>query len=438
MRLAVAAFLLVAGSQGAPERPNIVFILADDLGATDLGCYGSRFYETPHVDRLRREGMKFTAAYTCGPNCAPTRAALMTGKYGPRTGIYTVTTGARGKEEFRKLVPAQNRTDLDPSHVTIAEALKAAGYATAAFGKWHLGGPESPLKQGFDVYAGIQKANFPGTDFITERAVEFLEKKKDAPFFLYLPYHAVHTPIRAESEDLVRKYEAKAKAGGHKNPVYAAMLEELDRGVGRVLEKLDELKLAERTIVLFSSDNGGVGGYASAGVKGGGEITHNAPFRGGKGMLYEGGIRVPLLVRWPGVVKPGSECGATVTSVDFLPTLLEAAKADPPARADGASFAGLLRGESRPERDHIWHFPGYLEADVQRGTWRTTPCGAIRSGEFKLLEFFEDGRRELYNLREDVGETRDLAASMPEKAQELHEKLVAWRKAVAAPMPQSK
>jgi arylsulfatase A-like enzyme len=441
--LCLAALSLAGAAPRAAEKANVVFILADDLGWTDLGCMGSRYYETPRLDALAAGGMKFTQAYTCGPNCAPTRAALMSGQYGPRTGIYTVSTGARGKEEFRKLVPAPNRTDLAPEVVTLAESLRAAGYATGMFGKWHLGeGPSAPPRQGFDVFAPTPKGKeFPGTAALAKAAADFIVKNQDRPFFLYLPLGAVHSPIQHHSPELEKKYAGKAPAGGHRNPVYAAMVEEMDRGVGEVLGKLDELKLAERTLVLFSSDNGGVGGYRSAGVKGGGETTHNAPLRGGKGMLYEGGIRVPLLVRWPGRVAPGAVCEEPVLTVDFYPTLLEVAgaKPDPSIPLDGRSLVSLFGGRGPLGREALyWHFPGYLEAGAQEGTWRTAPCGAIRCGDWKLQEFFEDGRAELYNLKDDVGESKNLAASMPEKVEELRRKLADWRKAVGAPMPQPK
>ncbi len=459
--LSVFTVAFAAGGrlEAAPQRPNVVFILADDLGWTDLGCYGSRYYETPHIDALRRDGLKFTQAYTCGPNCAPTRACLMSGQYTPRHGIYTVSTGARGLEKFRRMVPVKNRTDLPLDIVTLADAMHQAGYATGMFGKWHLGnqGPYHPSKRGFDEaivtggrhfaprFRTLPKVDVPeGTylaDFLTDRAVDFIRRHQKQPFFLYLPHFAVHTPLEAKAS-LIERFRMKQPAGGHRNPVYAAMIASLDESVGRIVATLDELGLSENTIVIFSSDNGGVGGYGELGGSTGRNITDNAPLRGGKGMLYEGGIRVPLIVKWPQTIQPGRTCDVPVLTVDFYPTLIEVAGARAPNGQvlDGTSFAPLLRGEREdlPRDALYWHFPGYLQANVRIGTWRTTPAGAIRSGRYKLIEFFEDERIELYDLEADLGESRDLSSEKPELAAELAAKLRAWRKAVNAPMPKRK
>jgi arylsulfatase A-like enzyme len=454
---ALALVVFAAGPAACPaaERPpNIVFILADDLGWTDLGCMGSTYYETPAVDRLARGGMKFTNYYHC-QNCAPTRAALLTGQYPPRTGVYTVGSLVRGEAKFRKMNVPENRTQLPLEKVTIAGALKDAGYATAIFGKWQLGEtPEyHPARRGFDEAIISRGRHFdfetkppvevpPGTylaDFLTDRAVGFIEKNKDRPFFLYLPHFGVHAPYQAKKE-LIARYQKKKPAGGHRDPVYAAMIDSVDQSVGRILAKLDALKLAGRTVVIFSSDNGGVGGYEAAGVKAR-AVTDNAPLRGGKGMLYEGGVRVPLLVRWPGVIRPGTVCDRPAIHVDLFPTFLELAGARAPAGQplDGVSLVPLWKdpGAKLP-RDALYaHFPGYLEGNGP-GNWRTTPVGTIRAGDFKLLEFFEDGRLELYNLKDDIGEKNDLAAKMPDKVKELQAKLAAWRKAVGAAMPERK
>ena len=465
-----ALFLaLLAGCAAAPPgtppgKPNIVLILADDLGWTDLGCFGSRYYETPHLDRLCAQGLKFTNAYSNGPNCAPTRACLMSGQYSPRHGIYTVGSGARGAEKFRKLVPVPNKTVLDPGLRTPAEILKEAGYATAHMGKWHLGDPPTagPREQGFDVnVAGDRRGAPPSyfspyrnkelmdgpkgeylTDRLTDEALAFIEANQDRPFFLYLPHYAVHTPLQAK-EAMAAKYRDKRPAGGHRNPVYAAMIESLDESVGRILAKLDALDLARKTVVIFSSDNGGLGGYAAAGVQGSRDVTSNAPLRGGKGMLYEGGIRVAQIVRWPGMIDIGSRCDEPVVTLDLTPTLLELAGAEPPSGQplDGESLVPLLKssGRTRLNREALyWHFPGYLQANSQRGTWRTTPAGAIRIGPWKLIEFFETGTTELYNLADDIGERKDLASSIPAKAKELHAKLLGWRRSIDAPMPKKK
>lgn len=352
------------------------------------------------------------------------------------------------------MIPVENQQNLPLEEVTIAAALKKSGYATAMFGKWHLGETAAyhPSRRGFDQaivsmgrhfnFSTNPPVNVDGNtylaDFLTDQALRFIDQNRARPFFLYLPHFAVHVPHEAKKE-LISKYEKKQPAGGHFSPVYAAMIESLDQSVGRILAKLDELQLAGNTIVIFFSDNGGVGGYEAAGLPAKG-ITSNAPLRGGKGMLYEGGIRVPLIVRWSGTVKPGTVCDEPVISLDFYPTFLEIAGAspEPEQKLDGKSLSPLLQsaGKARLGRDAMfWHFPGYLEAGADTGRWRTTPAGAVRSGNYKLVEFFEDGHVELYNLKEDIGETRDLVRKMPEKASELHARLKAWRQAIRAPMP---
>ncbi|MDA2929135.1 sulfatase [Acidobacteria bacterium AH-259-O06] len=462
--LSIAIWLIAQAGQpkvrAAERLPNIIFILADDLGWTDLGCFGSKYYQTPSIDRLCAQGMKFTSAYTNGPNCAPTRASLMSGQYTPRHGIYTVNTGARGLEKFRKLIPVKNERNLPLSEVTVADVLEGAGYTTAHFGKWHLGNddPYHPSKRGFDkaivtggrhfapnfrtrpnvsVNAGVYLA-----DFLTDLAVKFIEDNKDRSFFLYLCHFAVHTPIEAKQES-IGKYKDKSPVGGHHDPVYAGMIDSLDQSVGRIMAKLDELTLSENTIVVFYSDNGGVGGYGNIGGSTGRNITDNAPLHGGKGMLYEGGVRVPLIIRWPRVVQAGSVCREPVIGIDFYPTFLEIAggRRSPEHQLDGESILPLLKstGHASLNRDAIyWHFPGYLQANTEQGTWRTTPAGSIRSGNYKLIEFFEDDHVELYNLKDDIGERIDLASRMPKKARQLLTQLRKWRRGIDAKMPKSK
>jgi arylsulfatase A-like enzyme len=434
-----------------PPRPNIIFILADDLGYTDLACYGSKYYETPNIDRLAAEGVRFTDGYSCGPNCQPTRAALLSGQYGPRTGVYTVGNIDRFDWRSRPLRPVDNVTALPLETVTIAGALKEAGYATGMFGKWHLGNDAAhhPAARGFDEAIEASGRHFdfrtdppieyPAgqylADFLTDRAVDFIERHRAAPFFLYLPHFGVHSPHEAK-KNLIRHFRHKPPAGGHADPRYAAMIASVDESVGRVLAKVDALGLAEKTLVIFSSDNGGVGGYRRAGLRKDG-ITDNAPLKGGKGMLWEGGIRVPYIFRWTDVTAAGQTQETPIISVDLYPTLLELAGAEAPADQplDGASYASLLTGEKQSlERDAVyWHFPGYLGAGA--GQWRTTPVGAIRAGDWKLLEFFEDGRLELYNLRQDIGEQHDISAAERLRTQSLHEKLVQWRNRIGARMP---
>lgn len=445
---------LMASQSFAATPPNIVFFYIDDLGWTDVGYMvdylgnDARYYESPNIDRLASESVLFTNAYAAGPNCAPSRASLMTGMYTPRHGIFTVGDPRRGNHKLRKLEPIENRTVLQDHWVTIAEVLKNAGYRTASMGKWHLG--EDPTTQGFDVNVAGREWGSPSgggyhsplryphlavedegtylTDALTDRAIEFIQQNQTRPFFLYLTHYAVHTPIQAKA-DLTEKYQAKAKTRHHKNAKYAAMIQSVDESVGRVLQTLDDLQLDDRTLVIFYSDNGGHVG-----------ATSNHPLRGAKGMLYEGGIRVPLLVKWPNVTRP-AECDEVVIGVDFMPTLTEIAEGSLPQNqpSDGLSLVPLLRDpEATLARDAVyWHFPAYLQGkgDPGGGPFRTTPAGAIRIGNWKLIEWFETGRTELYDLSGDRAESRDLSSVQPEKRAQLHRELQKWRKQVEAPVP---
>ncbi len=465
--LAFGADTFGADSQ-VQKKPNIVFILADDLGWMDTGAYGSKYYETPNIDRLASQGMRFTNYHNC-QNCAPTRAALMTGQYGARTGVYTVGGIDRFDWRSRPLRPVDNQNKLPLDKIMIAQALKAAGYVTGMFGKWHLGdeAERHPRARGFDEaivsmgkhfdFETNPKTEYPKgeylADFLTDKATDFIRRHKEAPFFLYLPHFGVHAPHQAK-EEWIGHFKPKPAVGGHHDPTYAAMIASVDESVGRVMALLEELKIADNTVLIFSSDNGGVGGYDREGglicdntekrknkLKGKDSemkcVTDNAPIRSGKGSLYEGGTRDPFIVRWPGVTQPGTTNGTPSIHVDLYPTLLEIAGAAPPANytLDGESLVPLFRNAAAAlKRDAIYqHFPGYLGAGT--GQWRTTPVGTIQSGDWKLLEFFEDGRLELYNLHDDIGETRNLAQSMPEKSGELRAKMLAWRQAIQAPMP---
>lgn len=451
---------------GGAKRPNFVFILVDDLGWRDLGCFGSTFYETPNCDRLAREGMRFTQAYAACPVCSPTRASIMSGKYPAR--LHTTDWfGAPQPDRVDKhwtrdkpLLPAPYEERLPLDEVTVAEGLHAAGYETFFAGKWHLGGEGFyPEDQGFDVNkGGHYRGSPPGgyfspyknpkledgpkgehlPDRLATETVRFIGEHRDGPFLAYLSFYSVHTPLQAR-EDLEAKYADKAKGtsgpvwgkeGDRKwrlvqnNPVYGGMVEAMDLAVGKVVGKLDELGLAENTVVIFMSDNGGLSTSE-------GHPTSNLPLRAGKGWLYEGGIREPMIIRWPGVTEGGSECSCPVISTDFYPTMLEMAGL--PLRAkqhvDGASLVPLLKGTGHPDRTALyWHYPHY-------GNQGGSPGAAVRAGDWKLIEFFEDGHMELYNLAEDISEKNDLAGEMPDKVEELAGMLHAWQKKVGALFP---
>jgi len=444
--------LALTASPGLAAQPNIIFIMADDLGYTDTGTYGSTYYETPNIDKLAAQGLKLTSHHHA-QNCQPTRAALMSGQYGPRTGIYTVGGIDRFDWQSRPLRPAENVTSLPLNITILPQPLKAAGYATAMFGKWHLGesGGHHPGDRGFDEalvsdgkhihFETNPKTDIPKdaylADFLTDKAIDFIQRKKDSPFFLYLPHFGVHSPYQAKKE-LIEKFKAKPGVGGHNDPVYAAMIASVDESVGRIMAKLDELKISENTVLIFTSDNGGVGGYEREGLmKKGGDVTDNTPLRSGKGSLYEGGTRVPFIVRWPGITHPATTCGVPTIHVDLYPTLVEIAAAQAPAAQpqDGESLVPLFKDPTATlKRDAIFqNFPGYLGAGAN--TWRTTPVATIINGDWKLMEFMEDKHLELYNLRDDISEKTNLATTQAEKAQALLAKLHTWQTAIKAPMP---
>jgi arylsulfatase A-like enzyme len=427
-------------------RPlNFIFILIDDMGWTDLGCYGSRFYETPNVDRLASQGMRFTNAYAACPVCSPTRASIMTGKYPARLHL---TDWIPGRKQWpaSKLLYLNFEQQLPLAETTIAEMLKPAGYVSASIGKWHLGGKGfMPESQGFDLnVAGTERGspksyfgpfdmpNLTGgtaddylTERLTDKAEEFIEANRNRPFFLYLPEYAVHLPLQARQK-LVERYKAKIRPDVAQNdPVYAAMVQSVDEAVGRLMRKLEALGISDRTVIFFNSDNGGVR-YEGRSKK---YVTSNAPLRAGKGHLYEGGIREPLIVKWPGVVKPGTTCDTVVGSVDYFPTIREMASVKPRAGVDGMSIVPLLKQTGAPKREAIfWHYPHYSN---QGGV----PAGAVRKGDYKLIEFYEDGRLELFNLKDDVSEQRNLVQREPAKARELHTLLKRWRASVRASEP---
>lgn len=459
------------------KQPNVIFFLVDDLGWSDLSCYGSGFYETPNIDRLCAEGLRFSDAYAACPVCSPTRASILSGKYPATVGVTNfIDWIGRSHPNRGKLVDVSYFRELPLTEKSLARGLGKNGYSTWHVGKWHLGGPGAyPERHGFDVNYGGWQAGLPMngyfspfefptldepaadgtylTDYLTDMAAELIETRagSERPFFLNMWYYTVHTPIQAKVDD-VEYFRKKAKAlgleaknpfeegnfqpGEHRkdvritrrlfqsDPVYAAMIHSLDQSVGRILQAVQDSGEEENTLVIFTSDNGGESSTA-------GSPTCNAPLSEGKGWMYEGGTRVPLIVRWPGVTQPDTETAVPVTSPDFYPTILEAASLplDPHQHTDGYSFLPLLRGEAwiRP-RPIFAHFPHY-------GNQGGTPGAYIRDGNFKLIEFFEDSHIELYNLREDVGEERNLASTMPDKAAALQKALRAWQAEIEAAIP---
>lgn len=415
--------------------PNIILILMDDMGWRDVGFMGNRFVETPHIDRLAKTGLVFTQAYASAPNCAPTRACLMSGQYTPRHGIYTVVDPRQPPgSPWHKLQAAESKSELATNLVTIAESLRDGGYATAFFGMWNLGrgrtGPVTPGGQGFQKVVFPENIGFGKDEYfdddknylsdrLTDDVLKFVDENRERPFFVYFTDHAIHAPFNPKP-DLLAKYERKAAANNDRrdDPACAATIEAVDQNVGRIMEHLKQLKLSEDTVVIFTSDNGGT-------------QQCTPPLRGGKGELYEGGIRVPLVVTGPGVKKLGGTCDAPVTSVDFYPTLLELAGIKPTAgpSLDGVSLVPLLHGAPTLGRKRLfWHFPCYVG--------RATPSSAIREGDFKLIEFFEEGGRvELFNLKNDPNEEKNLAEIMPDKAASLAKTLQAWQKETHALLP---
>ncbi len=461
---------------GIVKQPNIIFVLIDDMGWKDLGCQGSTFYETSNIDKLAEEGLRFTDAYAACPVCSPTRASILSGKYPANVGVTNFISAQHVHDPPRgKLIDAPYIDHLPLKEKSLAAALKDGGYQTWHIGKWHLG-TESyyPDKHGFDINIGGCHKGAPGkagyfspwaiptlengpegeylTDRLTDEAIKLIENSGDQPFFLNLWYYTVHTPIQAKPEH-IKKYEDKRKKMGldqiqefeegeffaveHKkharikrrliqaNPVYAAMIHSLDENIGRLTEALERSGKHENTLIIFTSDNGGLSTAESS-------PTCNSPLNEGKGWMYEGGVREPLIIKWPNVIKPNSTCYHPVTSPDFYPTLLEVAGLDllPEQHQDGVSFMPLLKGEDDFDRGAIyWHFPHY-------GNQGGTPGSSVRMGDYKLIEFFEDGRLELYHLREDIEEKHNLAGSMPELTAKLQQMLSDWRIRAEAKIPE--
>ena len=431
--VAVAPFALSAAARAAdpPAPPNIVLILADDLGINDLGCYGRTDHPTPNLDRLAASGLRFTGAYAPAPLCSASRAALLTGKHPARLHLTSYLPG-RADTPSQKLLQPRQEGQLPLEEITLAEALQAAGYATACLGKWHLGGPGfGPAAQGFQTVEAGQPNSTPsategskGEMGLAAKAEAFIAAHRKRPFFLYLAHDSPHIPFAASDE-------ARARHANTFNPTYAAVIESLDASVGRVLAALDSHGLTDRTLVVFTSDNGGLH-VPELGLD---PPTHNTPYRAGKGFLHEGGLRVPLLVRWPGTTRPGVTRAEPVVLTDLMPTFMEAAGLDPSRSSgplDGVSLRASLAADapaSVPDRTSLrpfyWHFPHYSN---QGGR----PSGALREGRWKLIEDFETSTRALYDLDADPGESTDLAATHPDVANDLKTRLAAWRDRVGA------
>jgi len=431
-----------------PSTPaNIVFIMLDDWGWQDAAFMGSDYYLTPNIDKLAKTSYRFNQAYSASPNCAPTRAAFMSGQYSQRTGIFTVKSAARGKAQQRRLIPTTNNTVLADDVITLAESLKNAGYDTAFMGKWHLGAGDEggPLKQGFDIniggnHTGTPKSYFspfknttikdgPKREYLPDRlsqeAANYIKADHDKPFFLFLSHYAVHTPMKAPQAS-IDKHKTRQGDKFHNNPIYAAMIEHSDNSVANVLNALEEKGISDNTWVILTSDNGGHHG-----------ITQAPDLRGAKGMFYEGGLRVPLLVKAPKQQKQ-VVIEEPVSTLDFYPTLLAISQSKPPAKQvfDGNNLLPLLTNEAFNREALYFHFPAYLEGGKHnKALWRNTPSSMIRMGDYKLIEYFEYGQLELYNLKNDLKESKNIALIKPQVTANLYKKLQAWRKNTNAPVP---
>lgn len=440
MRSLAAALLLAfaAADVGAVDpNPNVIVVLVDDMGWKDLSCQGSDFYETPQIDRLAASGMRFTTAYSACTVCSPTRAAIMTGQYPARLHLTDWITGHH--RPHAKLQPPDWTKHLPLEVVTVAERLKAKGYATASIGKWHLGGKEqSPEDQGFDVNLGgtakgqppsyfspyriSTLSDGPKGEYLTDReaaeAVAFIESHRDRSFFLYLTHHGVHTPLQAKP-GVAAGYAAKRPGIPATLATYAAMVESVDDAMGKILDTLDRLGIRDRTAIVFTSDNGG---QAS--------ITDMLPLRAGKGSAYEGGVRVPFIMSWPEVTKPGSTSDVPVITPDIPATILDLTGAgiEPGQPIDGRSLSPLLRGDTLAREALYWHYPHYHPGGA-------TPHSAIRAGNWRLVHFYEDDRDELYDLAADPGETTDVAKERPEKTADLRRRLDTWLADVGGQLP---
>ena len=437
------------------EKPNIILIVADDLGWTDLSYMGSKYYETPNIDKLSQSGITFFNGYASSANCAPSRATMMSGKYHPSHGIYTVSPSARGLDITRKIIPVKNTENLDLKFFTIAEMLKSEGYINAHVGKWHLGEKGNyPMDQGFDVniggwesggpkggyfspYSNPNLKNGPEGEYLTDRltneAINFIDNNKEERFFLHLAYYSVHTPIQSKRE-YSNYFKNKSSDENHNRPDYAGMIRSLDENIGKVLAKIEELNLSEETLIIFTSDNGGIR-----------SISNQNPLRAGKGSYYEGGIRVPMIFSWKGKLETNKKSFERISNIDFYPTIKNIiGHKNKNLKLDGLDLNPIFRGKKLKERALFFHFPVYLEAyNVQKDDgkdplFRTRPGSVIIKGDWKLHHYFEDNELELYNLSDDMSESKNLSKINKEITTRLYNDLDVWRTSNNAPIPSDK
>ncbi len=447
----ISLFISCQTIENKNENPNIVLIVADDLGWTDVSYMGSKYYETPNIDKLSRSGMTFYNGYASAANCAPSRATMLSGRYNTHHGIYTVGASERGSEKTRKIIPIKNKTILDLKYFLIPEMLKNEGYVTGHFGKWHLGSQGFfPEQSGFDVNIGGNESGGPGgyfspyinpnledgpigeylTDRIGNEVVSFINYNQNEKFFAYVPFYSVHSPIQSKKE-YQEKYSNKDGDNNHNRPDYAGMIKSLDENIGKILDTIEELNLSEKTLIIFTSDNGGIRA-----------ISNQFPLRAGKGSYYEGGIKVPLIFSWKGKIKEESESYERVSNIDFFPTIKKIiGHENKNLHLDGLDLNPIFKGKTFENRTLFYHFPIYLQAynvHLDNGTdplFRTRPGSVIIKDNWKLHHYFEDGKIELYNIEEDISESTDLSKTNLEKTKELYHDLNKWREVNNAPIP---
>ena len=442
--------LLSSSNKESLDKPNIILIVADDLGWSDLSYMGSEYYETPNIDKLSKSGMTFYNGYASSANCAPSRATMLSGKYHTEHGIYTVRNSDRGSRKTRKIIPIETKTTLDLDFFVIPEMLKEVGYTNGHFGKWHLGDVGfHPEQSGFDVNIGGNRHGGPGgyfapypnpelenepkgeylTDRIGDEVVKFIDQNKENNFFAYVPFFSVHTPIQSKP-DYQKKYSNKESNEYHNRPDYAGMIQSLDENIGKILDKIDTLNLSENTLIIFTSDNGGIRA-----------ISNQYPLRAGKGSYYEGGIKVPMIFSWKGKIEAETDSYERISNLDFYPTIKNLVGYKESIDLDGEDLTPIFKGEKLKKRELYFHFPIYLEpyrVQLDSGTdplFRTRPGTVIIKDNWKLHHYYEDNKFELYDLEKDISESKNLVEINKDKKTELLMDLNNWRKAKNAPIP---